>query len=114
MVLYFIMKTVCKVSHTDFFFWKPKQEECEGFSSALLTLRLLARFLGFILHLPYQGASNLPQHLLQDNMDLRNKVSAVLFYVIGLSHARSLDLNVLSTTEGPLKPKVGTNLFASV
>ena len=57
---------------------KHEQEECEDFSSALLTLRLLARFLGFILHLPYQGASSLPQHLLQDNMDLRNKVGACL------------------------------------
>ncbi|XP_070180772.1 uncharacterized protein [Littorina saxatilis] len=54
---------------------EEQEEECAAFSAALLTMRLLARFLGLLHYLPYQGVDRLPKHLQQDNIALRNKLA---------------------------------------
>ncbi|XP_043839414.1 codanin-1 isoform X1 [Dromiciops gliroides] len=56
-----------------------RQDERRQFASVLLSLRLLAKFLGFVVFLPYQSPEPPPTRELQDSaLALRNQVPPVL------------------------------------
>lgn len=50
------------------------QEVRDQYLSTLTSLRLLAKFLGFVAFLPYHGAESLPKVLRESQLEVRNKV----------------------------------------
>lgn len=55
-----------------FYFFKQIKRELK---SCLLTLRLLAKFLGFLTFLPYQSINSLPEEVHPAYLEIRNNVS---------------------------------------
>uniref|UniRef100_H3ADC2 Codanin 1 n=1 Tax=Latimeria chalumnae TaxID=7897 RepID=H3ADC2_LATCH len=55
-----------------------EQDERVCFSSALMTARLLAKFLGFIAFLPYRTGEPLTRHIQESAVALRNQTAPVL------------------------------------
>ncbi|XP_072031038.1 codanin-1-like [Amphiura filiformis] len=48
-------------------------EQMESFTSCLHTLRVLGKFLGFVIFLPYQAGNQLPEGMLEEVIAVRNK-----------------------------------------
>ena len=58
-----------------------EHEQRESFASCLLTLRLLAKFLGLVAFLPYQAAERLPDAMQSSFITMRNQVGSLCSYV---------------------------------
>lgn len=69
------------------YFWNlPLQELKQEFSSCLMKIRILAKFLGFLLFKPYYGTETTSQVVVSETLKLRNRVSPLylLFFVFVL------------------------------
>ncbi len=62
-------------------------EAIGGFSITLQAARVLAKFLGFLVFLPYQRGGNLPDSVQADVISIRNKVLwSLLLSFLSLCH----------------------------
>ena len=81
---YMVLDAVFQLNSAQFVFPESDEmehEQRESFASCLLTLRLLAKFLGLVAFLPYQAPERLPDAMQSSFITMRNQVGTLSSYV---------------------------------